>query len=604
MVPPSIHERSGHARLAVPSAVVLVAILAPWAMRPQVAIAQSGPENQDVQVLTRGPVHEAFAAPVVNDPGPGLVVAKQPPAAVEELPPDQKPAGQNVQWISGYWSWDESRKDFVWISGVWREPPPGRQWVPGYWNRVDGGFQWVPGAWVPVAQPAGEAAASGPQSQAAYLPAPPTSLEQGPSSPQPTGNVFWSPGSWYWQGGRYVWRPGFWAAVQSEWLWVPPHYVWTPGGYLFVEGYWDLPLTTRGVLFAPVYYAQPVYLQPAYVFTPSITIATPGLVANLFVMPSYRHYCFGDYYDRSFLNVGIVPWFSFTYVSGPARPVFYDPLFTFYASVNVRRDPGWVTRVREEYVVRRDNVAMRPPRTYVEQTRIIERNVTVNRSVNITRNVNVIARPLAQAGPEGGARFERVSPELRRQWQDRGSELRQLGAQRLRQERQAAGWRAGGAAEGPRVARAEARPRPMTLPASPVAAPLHQHTEPARATAPIRRPQHNAEASPLAAEGLHRTPVTAGNGRPVPPGATPPMRHEPDRTASVPTHGGGPGRIAPRDVPPASMQDRMTTRGARAGSPAEASRLHAPPQYTHRQPPPPPRPLRQKENGAGPRPRP
>ena len=75
-----------------------------------------------MQVLTRGPVHEAFALPVVNDPKPGLTVAKQPPAPVEEEPPDQKPAGQNVQWISGYWSWDASRDDFLWVSGVWRDP--------------------------------------------------------------------------------------------------------------------------------------------------------------------------------------------------------------------------------------------------------------------------------------------------------------------------------------------------------------------------------------------------------------------------------------------------------------------------------------------------
>src|SRR5208283_3213710 len=142
------------------------------------------------------------------------------------------------------------------------------------------------------------------------------------------------------------------------------------------------------LMFAPVYYPQPVYLQPAYVFTPSITIATPGLVANLFVQPGYGHYCFGDYYDRSFLSVGIFPWFSFSYVSGPSRPMFYDPIFSFYASINVSRDPGWVTRVRQDYIVRRDNVAMRPPRTFVEQTRIIERNVG-------SRNL-VMARPIHQ----------------------------------------------------------------------------------------------------------------------------------------------------------------------------------------------------------------
>jgi len=337
--------------------------------------AQDVAQADGVEVLTQGPVHEAFAVPIVNDPRAGLVVARRPPDAVEEMPPDQKPSGPNVQWISGYWSWDESRNDFIWISGIWREPPPGRQWVPGYWNPASGGFQWVPGAWIPIGQDGAPAPQTGlnlAQGAAEYLPAPPASLEVGPSGPSPSGDVFWSPGCWFWRQNRYVWRPGFWAAVQPAWVWVPAHYVWTPGGCLFVEGYWDLPLIERGMLFAPVYYAQPVYLRPAYVYTPAITIATPGLVANLFVQPRYNHYCFGDYYDQRFLAAGIFPWFSVTVASGPRPPAFYDPLYTYYASINVRRDPGWAAHGREAYVQRRDNIAMRPPRTYIEQTRIGE----------------------------------------------------------------------------------------------------------------------------------------------------------------------------------------------------------------------------------------
>ncbi len=90
-------------------------------------------------------MHEAFAAPVVHDPQAASVVPKQPPDPIQELPPDQKPSGQNIQWIPGYWAWDVTRNDYLWVSGVWREPPPGSQWVPGYWHNVDGGFQWVPG---------------------------------------------------------------------------------------------------------------------------------------------------------------------------------------------------------------------------------------------------------------------------------------------------------------------------------------------------------------------------------------------------------------------------------------------------------------------------
>jgi len=45
--------------------------------------------NQDMEILTRGPVHEAFAVPVVYDPQPGMVVPKEPPAPVEEMRPDE-----------------------------------------------------------------------------------------------------------------------------------------------------------------------------------------------------------------------------------------------------------------------------------------------------------------------------------------------------------------------------------------------------------------------------------------------------------------------------------------------------------------------------------
>ena len=48
--------------------------------------------------------------------------------------------GDNVVWIPGYWSWDDSRNDFLWVSGIWRNLPPGRQWVPGYWSEAAGGF--------------------------------------------------------------------------------------------------------------------------------------------------------------------------------------------------------------------------------------------------------------------------------------------------------------------------------------------------------------------------------------------------------------------------------------------------------------------------------
>src|SRR5262245_38663842 len=64
-----------------------------------------------VEVLTRGPVHEAFAS-LAADPAPTKPVAKKPPKALDEMPPAEKPEG-NVVWISGYWAYDDDRDDFL-----------------------------------------------------------------------------------------------------------------------------------------------------------------------------------------------------------------------------------------------------------------------------------------------------------------------------------------------------------------------------------------------------------------------------------------------------------------------------------------------------------
>src|SRR6185503_9924505 len=77
------------------------------AARPASTVGQDGAE-----VLTRGPVHEAFAETITFDPQPGIVAPKAPPTAIEEVPPLQRPEGKNVNWIPGYWGWDDERNDF------------------------------------------------------------------------------------------------------------------------------------------------------------------------------------------------------------------------------------------------------------------------------------------------------------------------------------------------------------------------------------------------------------------------------------------------------------------------------------------------------------
>ncbi len=74
-------------------------------------------QQQGVETLTRGPVHEAFGAPAANDPEPTEVVSARPPEAIEEEAPEFKAEG--AIWIPGYWDWDLATKKHIWVSGMW-----------------------------------------------------------------------------------------------------------------------------------------------------------------------------------------------------------------------------------------------------------------------------------------------------------------------------------------------------------------------------------------------------------------------------------------------------------------------------------------------------
>src|SRR5262245_50754462 len=102
--------------------------------------AAQGNEKSTETVLTQGPVHEAFAEPIGLNPRVDILAPKEPPPAINEIPPAERPEGGAV-WLPGYWSWDDDRQDFIWVSGVWRIPPQGRQWMEGHWERVDGQFR-------------------------------------------------------------------------------------------------------------------------------------------------------------------------------------------------------------------------------------------------------------------------------------------------------------------------------------------------------------------------------------------------------------------------------------------------------------------------------
>ena len=373
--------------------------------------AQPAPADaeQGVQVLTRGPVHEAFAETVTFDPEPGIVAPKAPPAAIEELPPDQKPEGANVAWVPGYWAWDDERSDFLWVSGIWRALPPGRQWVPGYWGKSEQGFQWTSGYW-----------ADAQATTIAYLPEPPATVEAGPNIAAPSVDQNWLPGCWVWRQNRYAWRPGFWATVQPDWVWVPAHYVCAPRGYVFVDGYWDYSVDRRGVLFAPVYFDAGVYARRGFSYSPTTVIDLGVFTNHLFLRPQYQHYYFGDYYAANYQTAGFQP--SYAYNSGRYG---YDPIYA-HERWQHRQDNQWERRVAADFQNRRDHENARPPRTWAAQ-----RALGASGARSIDRSL-VVATPLDQLTKSTGTRL-RFQPVDTLERQKLAQQAREV--QRLREER-------------------------------------------------------------------------------------------------------------------------------------------------------------------------
>jgi hypothetical protein len=349
------------------------------------SIAQEVPPPPTAQppgaeVMAQGPVHEAYAEPIQDQPTEGPVVPKQPPDPIEELPPDQKPEGDNVQWIPGYWAWDADSSNFLWVSGIWRDVPPGRQWVPGHWQEVEGGWVWVTGFWAPDTL-----------EQVQYLPPPPPSVEAGPSAPAPDDTSIYVGGNWVYQG-RFLWQPGHWIAHRPGWVWVPAYYVWTPVGCIFVEGHWDYPLDERGLLFAPCRFDLGVFLAARRPFIPAFVISPDFLLGALFVGPQHRNYYFGDFFEDRYLTRGFMPWLDYH----PRRGMF-DPNFAYFRQLH-QGEAGWETSLRALYTGRQSGAIPRPPRTLIQQTQIVKNitinnrhNVVVSKNVNLTHIQNVTA---------------------------------------------------------------------------------------------------------------------------------------------------------------------------------------------------------------------
>ena len=319
---------------------------------PAVPTPLQGNPPDPIEIQTRGPLHEAYAQPFEQQPAPGSIVPKVPPAPIPEDPPAERLANDNAQWIPGYWAWDAERQQFMWVSGVQRVPPQGRQFVPGYWSHTAEGWRWIPGFWSDANQP-----------DVPYTPEPPAPLDNGPQMDPPDADSIYVPGVWIYRSERFIWRPGYYAPVRVGRVWVPSHYVWTPNGYLFIEGYWDWPYEDRGLVYAPVCFNRPLWHDVGWRYRPSHVVSFNLFFDSAFVRLGGCHFYFGNYYGPNYARLGYNPWFN-----GRGR---YDPTFAYYGWQNQRNNPNWVNGQQQVYADRAAGRAAVPPRNFAQQTEFI-----------------------------------------------------------------------------------------------------------------------------------------------------------------------------------------------------------------------------------------
>lgn len=258
------------------------------------------PVRVSAQPLDRVSIHEAFATVPQSIVSAGPIVPQAPPQEVIEKPIGPQRKGTNVNWIGGYWAWHADRTTYYWVSGFWREIPPGRSWVPGKWFAAPGGYQWSHGYWANNQKPA-----------VLLSSRPPNVMDRTSNSSAPGIDSFWVPPKYVWRNDTYTLQPGYWTKHQDQFVWQPATYIQTQQGYILLDGYWDFELEVRGIPYAPlsvpidVASQTPIIVEPELLLAPNATICI-----HMFMQPGDSHYYFGNYYTQVDLNQGLLPWYD------------------------------------------------------------------------------------------------------------------------------------------------------------------------------------------------------------------------------------------------------------------------------------------------------
>ncbi len=299
--------------------------------------------------VERGPVHEAYLSPIKGS----IIleaVSSQPPQLLIEKTPVQDDF--LTIWIPGYWQWLPEQKSFLWISGIWRHPPPspiskriltGDQqanelstnrtkgdpslstliehipsdlsWIPGYWHYLNKNWVYISGFW-----------STDKEQELNYIPKPPPEPIQEEIITSPGIHFSWLPGYWIYSKDAedYVWIPGKWLEMDPNWILVPAHYEWREKGYVYVPFYWDWPLEKRGQAYANLYIYDLNNIQEPIIYKPTIKRKPDTIVRNLIVdYPDYAyfyHHYYYFYYNRRRIDLSFIPpwwlwnhWWNFNW---------------------------------------------------------------------------------------------------------------------------------------------------------------------------------------------------------------------------------------------------------------------------------------------------
>ncbi|MCH9626310.1 MAG: hypothetical protein S4CHLAM123_15060 [Chlamydiales bacterium] len=265
-----------------------------------------------VESIKEGPIHEAF---LVQEFGDLILeaVPNQPPKPITEL----KPLEEEMQaiWIPGYWAWSRKYGEYMWVSGVWRRPPPGLYWISGYWKGYPVGWVWIHGFWSRVPEEALEYIAE----------VPPDSLDEKIQKPEaPVDQYFWAPGYWAYDSvsKQYVWYLGRFEVFSEKWVYSPAHYIWREKGYAFVPDFWDWPLEERGIAYASAH-IDPDFISLA-VYEPTEKLEPLFIVEQFYpYWPSFSCFYAHHYHFHRDLWVawgGVPPWWNWVTWWGHTSP--------------------------------------------------------------------------------------------------------------------------------------------------------------------------------------------------------------------------------------------------------------------------------------------